>query len=172
MTIEWRDVVGYEGLYQVSSDGSVRRVNRLAKYGEKAPDKHLVQSTSTPYLTVSLCKNGRMKSFTVHSLVAEAFIGLRPIGMQCLHNNGVKRDNRPENLRWGTRADNAEDSRLHGTMAVGERARAAKLTEAEVVEIRALLKAGSRNIDLAERFGVVDSAICNIGLRRTWRHVN
>jgi len=55
------------------------------------------------------------KNYLVHQLILETFVGPRPDGMECCHNNGIRTDNRLENLRWGTRSENQQDSIKHGT---------------------------------------------------------
>ncbi len=67
------------------------------------------------HLFVWLCAPAGKFSQTVHALVAEAFIGPRPEGMEIRHLNGDPADNRPENLEYGTRSENSKDSKLHGT---------------------------------------------------------
>jgi len=98
MMIERRPVVGYEGLYEVSEDGHVYRVaSRMNAFpGHKL--KH--RQHKLGYLGLVLCKDGKMKSHTVHRLVANAFLP-NPDGFpQVNHKNGDKSDNRAENLEW------------------------------------------------------------------------
>lgn len=68
----------------------------------------------TPYPTVRLCCDQRYQAFTIHTLVAMAWHGPRPDGQECRHLNGDPTDNRPENLAWGTRAENMADMVRHG----------------------------------------------------------
>lgn len=93
----FKDIKGYEGLYQIGSNGTVKSLNyhrtgieRVLKYG-----KHY-----KGYLNVALCKEGKMKTFKVHRLVAEAFIPNPDNLPQVNHKNEVKTDNRVENLEW------------------------------------------------------------------------
>lgn len=99
----WKPVIGYEGLYEVSNIGRVRKVNktRLRK----------LQITKKGYYCVALCKNGKKKLFTVHRLVVMAFIGAIPKGMVVNHINENKLDNRVENLEIVTQKQNLS----HGT---------------------------------------------------------
>ena len=93
---EWKDVKGYEGLYQVSSLGRVFsiRSNRCLQAYRRSKDK--------PYLTVSLCVNNERKHYKVHRLVAEAFIP-NPDNLEYVnHINEDGADNRVENLEWCT----------------------------------------------------------------------
>lgn len=110
--IQWRPVVGFEGMYEVSNDGQVRTLFRgLNKAKHTMIDRK-------GYVSVRLCgpKRAFMKRKRVHSLVLEAFVGPKPEGMQCRHLNGNKQDNRLENLAWGTAKENAADSVAHGVL--------------------------------------------------------
>ena len=108
----WRDVKGYEGLYQVSNFG---RVKSLAKYkngngGSKFWIKEKIlkpKKMENGYLRVVLHKNGEKKYFQVHRIVYEAFVGKIPQGMQVNHINEIKSDNRLENLNLMTPKENA-----------------------------------------------------------------
>lgn len=97
---EWRDVLGFEELYQVSNLGHVRTVKR----GEATVMAQEEQRNG--YLSVHLRNKGIERRASVHRLVAEAFIpnpdGLRDVN----HKNGVKTDNRLENLEWMSHSDN------------------------------------------------------------------
>lgn len=114
MTEEWRRVVAYEDLYEVSSFGNVRSLARTAmdKRGRRqsfrARDLKLVLKKQTGYMQVSLCRDGGQKDVSVHVLVAEAFHGPRPDGMEVLHRDADRANNRADNLRWGTRTENQQ----------------------------------------------------------------
>jgi len=103
---DWRDVVGFEGKYQVSNTG---RVKSFARGNARVLKPGL---TSVGYPSVVL---GRGNTNLVHSLVAEAFIGPRPAGHEVLHGDGTRDNNVLSNLRYGTRAENLADSKAHGT---------------------------------------------------------
>lgn len=119
MNEEWLDIPGYEGLYQVSSLGRVRSLDRTVVSSNGVPRrlKGLVLKqavASHGYATVSLHRN-KAKSHTVHSLVANAFL-TRPDGpLEVCHDDGSKLNNAAVNLYWGTRADNSRDQVRHGT---------------------------------------------------------
>ena len=130
----WRWVPGYEGIYEVSNMGRVRSVDRLLyhyNWRAKANRAHKIKGrmlrpgkASHGYFTVAL---GRGNSRTVHSLVAEAFIGPRPEGCEVLHADGSRDNNRAANLRYGTRSENNLDAVKHGTLDLEKlRAAAAK----------------------------------------------
>lgn len=111
----WRPVVGYEGLYEVSNVGRVRGIDRLDSIGRSIPGMILVQIRyKKTHLAVSLCRHGRRRTKDVSHLVLEAFVSPRPPGMEACHWNDDGRDNRLENLRWGTKSDNATDRVRNG----------------------------------------------------------
>lgn len=167
----WAPVVGYEGLYEVSDLGRVRSLDHF-KSGRQFKGRKLKPApNSGGYLTVGLCKNGSKLSKTVHCLVAAAFLGPRPEGLQVRHGLRGKLDNSLANLCYGTPKQNEEDRIRDGTNPVGIRNPYAKLTEANVYEIRSLLAAGKSQISIANTFGVSQSGICLIKLGKTWAHL-
>ena len=113
---EWRPIRGYEGRYEVSNLGRVWSVLRYVltrqDHTRRAGGNYLRPSpTKSGHLEVNL--GGRTRH--VHVLVAEAFLGARPEGADCVcHNNGDPSDNRLENLRYDDRSGNSFDRRLHG----------------------------------------------------------
>ena len=107
----------------------------------------------------------------VHKLVLEAFGGTRPDGMECCHNDGDPKNNRIENLRWGTGKENAADCTRHGRRHVGAQNWNAKLSPSEVVKIRRLILLGTSYMNLARYFGVTPSSISAIAHSRNWKHI-
>jgi hypothetical protein len=122
VAVEWKPVVGWEGLYEVNAVGDVRSVDRTVIFSRLGrpvrrpiPGQILAQGVrSGGHLGVVLCRAGERQSVLTHRLVLEAFVGSPPEGMVCCHNNGVPSDNRLENLRWDTPISNAQDALRHG----------------------------------------------------------
>jgi len=155
---QWRPIRGFEGLYSVSDLGRVKndRSDRILR-GSAA---------GKGYRKIILCDNGNQTHRYVHEVVLEAFIGPRPMGMDAAHGNGVRSDNRLNNLRWDTRAGNFADKIAHGTSAVGERHGRRKLTAAQVEAIRQSL--GTRTA-IGKHFGVSQAQVSRIKLGKNWR---
>jgi hypothetical protein len=109
----WKDVVGYEGLYQVSNLGRVKSLERkfVTSDGKKMVKKERVLKPgkdSKGYLHIRFCINDHFPSFKVHRVVAKAFLGTSKSDMQVNHINGIKSDNRVENLEWVTPKENMD----------------------------------------------------------------
>lgn len=108
---EWRDVLGYEGVYQVSNLGRVKSLDTMI-YGGKSFYKKMgrirkpVLNPKNGYLTVVLAKNGEHTTCYLHRLVARAFCSGYMPGMVVNHINEVKTDNRAYNLEWCTKSYN------------------------------------------------------------------
>lgn len=116
---EWRPVLGYEGGYEVSSLGRVRSLDRTVTRRDCSRHTYrgrvLKQKFQHYYFRIGLTKRGVTTSFCVHRLVCEAFHGPRPTSTSVVrHLNGEHTDNRPENLTWGTCAENTADMVRHG----------------------------------------------------------
>ena len=169
-------IAGFEGLYEVSSLGRVKSLARevLHSHGNLQTCKERVLKpfiNKGGYGTVGLHKNGSQLHKKVHALVAEAFIGPRPEGLQVRHGTRGKLDNSLANLCYGTPKQNSADKVRDGTHNRGERNPKAKLTEADIREIRSLLAAGKRQKSIANTFGVANSTICFIKQGKIWAHV-
>ena len=162
--MKWRDIKGYEGMYQVSDEGEVRAVRSLRIL------KPWTQRSG--YLNVGLSKGGGRKLHAVHRLVLKAFVGEPTEGQECCHNDGDPSNNHPDNLRWGTHTENQADRIPHGTDSRGERSGMSKLTETHVLEIRALYSTGRYTKKaLGELYGVCRGNIGHIVNRITWKHI-
>lgn len=121
MIEEWKSIPGYEGAYEVSNLGVIRSVDRESVDSRgrvySLRGREIAPSTSkTGYKRVVLYAPGRVaKTYQVHRVVLEAFVGPQPAGLLCRHLNGDPSDNQVTNLVWGTPAENMFDKALHGT---------------------------------------------------------
>lgn len=110
---EWKPVPGYEGHYEVSSEGRVRSLRRELYSdrwaGYRTISERILKATpggTIGYLSVSLRLNRQRKTHAVHTLVAAAFLGPRPEGMDVMHADDDPQNNRLANLSYGTRSEN------------------------------------------------------------------
>lgn len=105
---KWRDIPGYDGMYQVSSHGRVRSWKRhQGKPGKRANPLTLKQTKSTPgYLKVNLWKKGVRKTGVIHRLVAELFIPNPENKEYINHLDGDKHNNHVDNIAWCTASEN------------------------------------------------------------------
>ena len=114
----------------------------------------------------------RKRTVFVHHLVAEAFIGPRPLpNFHAAHLNGNRSDNRLENIAWVSPHENEAHKLKHGTRARGERQHLSKLTDSKVKEMRELQKTGLTFKKLAETYGVTIAAAHRAVRGFTWKHV-
>lgn len=105
LTEEWRDIKGYEGLYQVSNKGRVRSIPR----NSTVKNIRIIRPAKFAhgYLGVGLNKNGKRASRTVHRLVAETFMPIDNKKLQVNHIDGDRTNNSLENLEWVTPSYNS-----------------------------------------------------------------
>lgn len=171
---EWRDIAGYEGKYQVSTLGQVRSLTRVVSHRNGSCPKYgrlLKQSPNTKgYLLVGPTVNRVQRTRPVHRLVAETFIP-RPEGAsEVNHKNGVKTDNRVENLEWVSADANMKHAVANGLRALGGgAAHWAKLTEKDIPDIRRRIELGDSLASIGRLYGVDHSAIRAIKTGRSWR---
>lgn len=114
----WLPVVGYEGFYEISDRGRVKLLARIVYSKGRGPYVRrtavtLARSLRDGYPQITLHKSGHLRNRPIHQLVLEAFVGPRPRGTCCCHNNGIRHDNRLENLRWDTYSANQADIKIH-----------------------------------------------------------
>ena len=167
---QWKPVVGFEELYEVSNLGTIRAIaTRIKK--RLTPRTLKMQTSKKGYRTVRLCCNYRKTSFLVHRIVLHAFVGPPPKGCETGHYDGNRTNNKLSNLRWITSSENEADKQRHGRMQYGERNHQAKLTAAKVLTIRLLCGRGETATKLARCFGVARMSICRVISRETWKHV-
>lgn len=175
----WVDVVGYEGYYQVSNLGRVKRLPRYVdnKKGDRVSVRGGLLSPSYSahgYPKVSLCLKGVSKGFLVHRLVAIAFLP-NPEDLECVdHLNGIKYDNRLSNLEWVSKGTN----NLRATITNGRRNRKQRRSGKPAINGEAVVHI-CRLIDLniltyrqiADIYGVGEDTISSIASGRSWNTV-
>lgn len=148
------------GKYAAGDDGHIYDVSGAT------PRRRRVSLSPKGYEVLSLRAAGEHRAFRVNRLVAEAFYGPAPVRMSvCRHMDGRKRNNRPENLDWGTDAQNTADANAGGTWS-GSANGAAKLTASDIDCIRASTEPQA---DLAARYEVTQPTISKIKSGLRWR---
>jgi hypothetical protein len=183
-SVEYRDIPEFPG-YRVGSDGSVWSCWRWKGGGVGSKRQRvtfmsdrwrLLKQRSrdgvSGYPSVDLWRDGKPHTRTTHILVLTAFVGPPPAGMECLHGDGNRANNRLTNLRWGTHLENVRDQVQQGTIQHGSRHYNAKLTESIVRDIRAEHATGGIGYRrLAKKYSITMGTVQGVVLRRTWKHV-
>ena len=167
----WAVIPGYEGFYEVSSEGRVRSCDRShthvdARVGSMTRSrKSQIISTRmgvNKYAGANLCKHGATRRFMVHALVCLAFHGPRPDGQEVRHLDGDRSNNRLDNLCYGTKAENEADRKKHGRTLSGDRHPWFKYGDDVVAAVVALRQAGLFYYEIASETGVSTSQAFNI----------
>ena len=169
MTVEiWKPVVGYETHYSVSDQGRVRR--EYAVRGTFVGRIRKPWVNKDGYLKTKLSVCGKTKAFFVHRLVTDTFLGSRPENLEVNHKNGIKTDNRAENLEYVTRLENMRHAITTGLRnCCGEKNPHARLTLAKVGWIRRIYRHGElTRKQLGDCFGVAEQTIGDIVTGRKW----
>jgi hypothetical protein len=160
----------YEGLYQISNIGMVKSFPRKHTNGGLLKSYLL----SNGYHRIVLCKNSVPKAYSVHRLVAQTFIP-NPLNLpEVNHKNGIKTDNRVENLEWCTRKNNSLHASKHNLYhpAKGENHPYSKLKEFQVKEIRKKYSTNNyTHLQLANEYSISDGTIYAIIHYKTWKNV-
>lgn len=171
----WKAIPEFEGYYEVSSCGIVRSLPRLVNRrgfdltvpgGIRPP-----QTQAGGYKFVNLSRDRKVICRRIGYLVLLAFVGPRPAGCEVSHLNGIRTDDRLENLTWETKKQNNARKRQHGTNGAGSHNAMAVLTEAQVEEIRKEYRYRVNSTALGKKYGVDPKHIWRIANRHRWNHV-
>lgn len=177
----WKPVVGWEKLYEVSSTGRVRSLDRTVatrnRWGRMVRTYRGQMLTPHPagggYPHVMLYRDGKAKNAFVHTLVARAFLGPRPKGFQVNHRDLDKSNNVVSNLEYVSAIDNMAHAYNNDAIPVprGEKHCHAKLNRKDVEEILLRLSSGESQYSIAADYEVRRSAISKISCGNAWKHV-
>jgi hypothetical protein len=163
---EWRPF--FDGAYEVSNLGNVRRASPGRCTWAGRPLKHTMMNTGYP--CVRPVKDGKNVLRTVHSLVAEAFLGPAN-GREVNHKDGNKANPRLDNLEYVTHAGNMAHAGKVGLIVRGERHPGSKFTAEDIRSIRAARAAGSTYTQLSRQWCASTCTLFKIVNRKAWRHV-
>lgn len=174
----WKDVVGYEGCYQVSNLGRVKSLSRElnVKNAVRITKERIIANSNNGagYLVCALSKKMKRKSILTHRLVAIAFIDNKENLQEVNHKDGNKNNNCAYNLEWCTRQENINhswDKKL--TNCIGEGHHNSILNNTIVAEMRNKYSGGNYSYKkLSEEYGINMFTIRNVIKRYTWNHSN
>ena len=192
----WKDIKGYEGLYQVSTLGRIKRITFINNMINKPQDKllSLKKIDNLGYKTVCLCKNNQLKNKRIHRLVAETFLP-NSKNLPCVnHIDGNKQNNYVSNLEWCTHSYNTKhalksnliNTEKHKKAAQnnikiaqkyaykhsGENNGRAKLSKEDIITIRESYSQKLMNQnELSIKYNVSQSTIGSIINRKTWKNI-
>lgn len=160
MAEQWKPIPGFEGLYEASDQGQIKRIAG----GRGAKPGRILKQKNHPggYKTVTLSKESKYHQWLVHRLVCAAFLGPAPQGITVNHKNDDRADNRLENLEYATYAE----QEYHAKYMLRTKG---KLTPEQVVEIRERYAEGDvTQKELANKYGVTQNQVGLIVTGRSW----
>lgn len=166
MKEKWKDVKGFEGIYQISNLGNVRNI-KTSKFLKPSPNK-------SGYLRVNLSRKDKIKACYVHRLVATAFLEKVTSKEEVNHKDVVKSNNCVKNLEWVNRKENVQHSHSLGinekNQVKGSRVGISILTESDVIFIKKNQYKYKKN-ELSKMFNTSESNIYAILSGRSWKHI-
>ena len=160
-----KDIPGYEGRYVVTDEGTILNSKGKEIYWRFDKDG---------YKLVLLSNSGIKKSYYIHRLVCMAFLDNPDNKPQVNHKNGIRSDNRLENLEWCTISENVSDGFKRGrkpTIIQGEQAINHKLKGRDIPAIRQMISDGHKIQEISNQFNVSYSTIYSIKSGKNWKHI-
>lgn len=182
MEENWKNIEGYEGLYQVSNFGRIRGLDRVVERKNNNPTtiKGRVKNNQqyvNGYLFVALCKNGIKKPLSVHRLVANSFIPNPDNKPEVNHKDLNKHNNHVDNLEWCSHSENHIHKNKSGIISPcfinnnGENNGRSKLTEGDVITIKKRMANGEIQKAIASEYYMSPSAINAIAKGKNWKNL-
>lgn len=176
----WKDIFGFENIYQVSNYGNIKALPAIKKRGRfyhNLGERIMKQTVSKlGYLRISLSKDNSQKIYNVHRLVATAFIDNPENKAQVNHKDGNKANNHVSNLEWCTAKENCRHADETGLRNLkGESHHKSKLTNEDVINIRkdycGINRKNMNSKDLCEKYGITNGNLHLILNRKSWKHI-
>lgn len=168
---EWKDIAGYEGLYQISNLGRIKSFHKWRGNKEYITNGY---PNKDGYMKIDLIKNGKKQVKSIHTLVLNTFLGIQP-NKDCNHKNGVKFDNHLENLEYCTKSENVKHAYSNlGKVSTlrGENNWTSKITENDAREIKRLYATGKYlQREIGQIFDITQAAVSLIVTEKNWKHL-
>lgn len=169
--IEVKTIPGFPN-YAISKDGKVwsKPRRRSSKRGIWIKSRQ----TNCGYIHCGLYQDNQVHWVLIHRLVLETYVGSCPDGMETRHLNGVRTDNRLDNLCWGIKKENMKDIVHHGTRVrhFGEKNGQTKLTEQDVRMIIYMYRTGLFTMqEIASNYEIGLATVSNIINKKSWQHI-